>query len=92
MITGVLGMVSFRDPFGIRPLIFGSKNEGVGQTLWLHRVSRSGFREYEVERDVAPGEAVFFDTHNACSKQCSDNATLTPCIFEHVSCRPDSII
>ena len=49
---------------------------------------------YEVERDVAPGEAVFFDTHNTCHvQQCSDNATLTPCIFEHVYlARPDSIV
>ena len=36
---------------------------------------------------------MFFDTHNTCHvQQCSDNATLTPCIFEHVSCEARLIV
>ena len=49
---------------------------------------------FQIERDVAPGEAVFFDVDNKCHvRECIDNAKLTPCIFEHVYlARPDSIV
>ena len=95
MITGY-GIVGFRDPFGIRPLIFGSKkNKDAGRDFMVASESVALVSQgFEVERDVAPGEAVFFDTHNNCHmRQCSDHASLTPCIFEHVYfSRPDSIL
>jgi amidophosphoribosyltransferase len=95
MITGY-GIVGFRDPFGIRPLIFGSKkNEGGGQDFMVASESVALVSQgFKIERDVAPGEAVFFDTQNNCHvRQCSDNAILSPCIFEHVYlARPDSIV
>ncbi|HBK72845.1 MAG TPA: amidophosphoribosyltransferase, partial [Planctomycetaceae bacterium] len=95
MITGY-GIVGFRDPFGIRPLIFGSKkNKDAGRDFMVASESVALVSQgFEVERDVAPGEAVFFDTHNNCHmRQCSDHASLTPCIFEHVYlARPDSIV
>ena len=61
MITGY-GIVGFRDPFGIRPLIFGSKkNEGVGRDFMVASESVALVSQrYEVERDVAPGEAGVF--------------------------------
>ena len=45
-------------------------------------------------RDVAPGEAVYIDTDGQLhTRQCADNPTLSPCIFEYVYlARPDSII
>ena len=49
---------------------------------------------YQMERDVAPGEAIFIDLDGSFhSKQCADNPVLTPCIFEYVYlARPDSCI
>jgi len=45
-------------------------------------------------RDVAPGEAIFIDFDgNLHSRQCSDQPSLNPCIFEYVYlARPDSVI
>jgi amidophosphoribosyltransferase len=45
-------------------------------------------------RDIAPGEAVFIDTNKQLhSRQCADNPSLNPCVFEFVYlARPDSVI
>jgi amidophosphoribosyltransferase len=54
-------------------------------------VEALGFRAL---RDVAPGEAAFIDlTGRLFTRQCADNPSLVPCIFEYVYlARPDSII
>jgi len=95
MITGY-GIVGFRDPNGIRPLVFGrGRDELWGADYMIASESvamiAQGFR---IERDVGPGEAVFIDTAGNChTRQCADDARLSPCIFEHVYlARPDSIV
>jgi len=94
MITD-LGIVAFRDPNGIRPLAFGSKQteKGVEYVAASESVAIDALG-FELTRDVAAGEAVFFDKHGKChTRQCARNPKLTPCIFEHVYfARPDSII
>jgi amidophosphoribosyltransferase len=94
MIAGY-GLLAFRDPFGIRPLIIG-KNEtenGVEFMVASESVALDtlGFKPM---RDVAPGEAILIDqTGNLFSRQCAENASLNPCIFEFVYlARPDSVI
>jgi amidophosphoribosyltransferase len=94
MIAGY-GLLAFRDPFGIRPLIVGHA-EALGGTEHIVAsesvaVEALGFK---VLRDVAPGEAVFVDlTGRMHARQCADNPRLSPCIFEFVYlARPDSII
>jgi len=94
MIAGY-GMLAFRDPYGIRPLIIG-KNEQMGGSEYIVAsesvaIEPLGFR---VLRDVAPGEAIFVDNTGAFhARQCADNPTLNPCIFEFVYlARPDSVI
>jgi amidophosphoribosyltransferase len=49
---------------------------------------------HQVERDVAPGEAVFIDLQgNMQAQQCADVTVLNPCIFEFVYlARPDSVM
>lgn len=88
------GLVAFRDPNGIRPLIYGQKKSAYGVEYMIASESIAltslGF---EVVRDIAPGEAIFIDmAHNLYSKQCVQGK-YTPCIFEYVYfARPDAII
>jgi amidophosphoribosyltransferase len=85
------GLLAFRDPFGIRPLCFGRAEGGVAVASESAALDGCG---YVLERDVAPGEAVFIDLQgNITATQCADTTHLTPCIFEFVYlARPDSII
>ncbi|EFD5180982.1 amidophosphoribosyltransferase, partial [Escherichia coli] len=94
MITGQ-GLVGFRDPNGIRPLIYGSRETEQGMEYIIASesvaITALGFK---VERDILPGEAVFIDLEgNFFTKQCAVNAEYRPCIFEYVYfARPDAII
>ncbi|MDP1682371.1 MAG: amidophosphoribosyltransferase [Burkholderiales bacterium] len=94
MISGY-GLLAFRDPFGIRPLVIG-RNEtekGVEYLIASESVSLDAMG-FKLLRDVAPGEAVFIDDQsNFYSQQCAQGAKLNPCIFEYVYfARPDSVI
>lgn len=89
------GMFAFRDPNGIRPLVFGSVEENNryswGVSSESVALSTLGFKKIS---DVKPGEAIFIDNGgNIYNKNCSKNTKLSPCIFEYVYfARPDSII
>ncbi len=89
------GIVGFRDPNGIRPLVYG-KREGKNGTEYLFASESVALNVlgFELIDDVAPGEAVFISADGKLyQQQCADRTTLTPCIFEHVYlARPDSII
>jgi amidophosphoribosyltransferase len=94
MIIGV-GLVAFRDPFGIRPLVLGIREtpNGVEHMVASESVALDA-GGFELERDVLPGEAVFIDKRGYLhSRQTSARRGYTPCIFEFVYfARPDSII
>ena len=85
------GVLAFRDPFGIRPLCIGRGPEQI--VLASESVALEGTM-HQVERDVAPGEAVFIDLQgNMQAQQCADAPVLNPCIFEFVYlARPDSVM
>src|SRR5258706_111454 len=89
------GMLAFRDPHGIRPLIIGRADTEKGVEFLVASesvtVDTLGFK---VMRDVAPGEAILIDeSGNFHSRQCAANPQLNPCIFEYVYlARPDSVI
>ncbi len=90
------GLLAFRDPFGIRPLILGSRVMDNGRTDWIV-ASESLVLEsagYAIVRDVAPGEAIFISADGEMhSRQCAANPRLVPCSFEYVYlARPDSIM
>jgi amidophosphoribosyltransferase len=95
MIPGY-GLLAFRDPYGIRPLVLGKRPRGFVGTDWIvaseSLVLESG--GYELVRDVAPGEAIFIAVDGEMtSKQCAKNPSLVPCSFEYVYlARPDSIM
>ena len=89
------GLVGFRDPNGIRPLIIGRRDSAQGSEYMLASESVAlDMLGFTLLRDVAPGEAVFIDEQGRFySQQCAPVAEHTPCIFEYVYfARPDSII
>ncbi len=94
MIAGY-GLLAFRDPFGIRPLVIG-RNDTPAGSEWIVAsesvaVDVLGFK---LLRDVAPGEAVLVNTDGRFhSRQCASKTVQAPCMFEFVYlARPDSII
>jgi amidophosphoribosyltransferase len=89
------GVLGFRDPNGIRPLVIGTRENAGGREYMLASESvaldQAGYR---LLRDVGPGEAVFIDERGRLhSQQCAETSRHAPCIFEYVYfARPDSII
>lgn len=89
------GLLAFRDPNGIRPLIIGKAETEKGTEYIVASESVAlDVLGFQVVRDVAPGEAVFIDMDGQFySRQCASDAKLNPCIFEYVYlARPDSVI
>ncbi|HEY2684994.1 MAG TPA: amidophosphoribosyltransferase, partial [Steroidobacteraceae bacterium] len=89
------GILGFRDPNGIRPLVIGKRETKKGPEWMLASESVAlDMLGFEMVRDVAPGEAVFIDEQGRFyAQQCVAMARHTPCIFEYVYfARPDSII
>ena len=94
MLTGK-GVLGFRDPCGIRPIVYGKRETDTGTEYMVASESvalqASGF---DLIADLKPGEAIYIDKEgNIYLKQCAQSPRLNPCIFEHVYlARPDSII
>src|SRR5690349_6402779 len=89
------GILGFRDPNGIRPLVLGQRDTPRGPEWMLASESVAlDSLSFRLVRDVAPGEAVFIDERGRLhSQQCVVSVRHTPCIFEYVYfARPDSKI
>ncbi|HET8882828.1 MAG TPA: amidophosphoribosyltransferase [Solimonas sp.] len=94
MITGY-GVVGFRDPYGIRPIVYGKRETAKGPDYLIASESVAlDALGYEFIDDIAPGEAVLITLDGKLHKrQCAANPIYSPCIFEHVYlARPDSVI
>ncbi len=94
LISGV-GIVGFRDQYGIRPIIFGERTTDSGKEFIIASESVAiDALDFVVRRDIAPGEALFINEQGeSYTKQCAENPQYAPCIFEHVYlARPDSVI
>ncbi len=89
------GILAFRDPFGIRPLVLGEREVGNRSEYMVasESVALQGMG-YRLVRDVAPGEAIFIDIDGHLhARQCAEKTSLNPCIFEYVYlARPDSLM
>jgi amidophosphoribosyltransferase len=94
MVAGC-GLLAFRDPHGIRPLVIGCHEtpEGMEWAVASESVALDSLG-FHVVRDVGPGEAVLVDENGQLStRQCAEKPSLSPCIFEYVYlARPDSLI
>ena len=89
------GVLAFRDPHGIRPLVIGRAQTEKGNEYAVASESVAlDVLGFQLLRDVAPGEAIFIDMDgNLYARQCAENPILSPCIFEYVYlARPDSVI
>jgi len=94
MITG-RGIVGFRDPNGIRPVVFGKRETEAGVEYMIASESVAlDALDFELVRDIAPGEAVYINKEGELfTHQCAETPELAPCLFEFVYlARPDSII
>jgi amidophosphoribosyltransferase len=94
MIAG-FGLVAFRDPNGIRPLIFGERETESGRQIMVASESVAlttlGFT---IVDDIQPGEVLIVPQKGEYSRRtCAQKVQLSPCLFEYVYfARPDSII
>lgn len=87
------GLIGFRDPHGIRPICYGTRETSNGLEYMLASESAALTSQgFSLVRDLEPGEAVYIDhSGNFFSRNCAANPKLSPCIFEHVYlARPDS--
>ncbi len=92
---GEYGLVGFRDPHGIRPLVVGKRDTGDGEEYMLASESVAlDVLGFDMIRDVDAGEAVYISAEGEMfTHQCAEEHELRPCIFEHVYfSRPDSLI
>lgn len=89
------GMLAFRDPNGIRPLILGKQSDEQGRTAYMVASESVVFPSlgYETEGDLAPGEAVFVGFDGSFHRRICAQGRLRPCLFEYVYfARPDSVM
>jgi amidophosphoribosyltransferase len=92
------GMFAFRDPYGIKPLIYGQKEDPdlveAGRRFMLASESAAlTAAGYEIVSDVKAGEVVFVNTAGEVTKRTVARAQHTPCIFEFIYfARPDSLL
>ncbi|TCP93505.1 amidophosphoribosyltransferase [Cricetibacter osteomyelitidis] len=89
------GLVAFRDPHGIRPLVLGKRDaNGKPEYIFASETVALDTLGFEFVRDIQPGEAVYITFDGEMySEICAENSVLNPCIFEFVYfARPDSCI
>ena len=89
------GVMGFRDPNGIRPLVYGKRQTANGTEYMI--ASESVVLDtlgFTVIADVAPGEAVWItQSGRLFKKQCVEPDAYSPCLFEYIYfARPDSIV
>ena len=94
LISG-FGLIAFRDPKGIRPLVIGER-DGKDRKEYIIASENASFSAlgFNTLRDVEPGEAVLIDINGQLhSQQCADNPEPMPCLFEYVYlARPDATL
>ncbi|NNC23073.1 amidophosphoribosyltransferase [Salinisphaera sp. USBA-960] len=89
------GVIGFRDPLGIRPLVYGKRETAAGTDYMIasEPVALDAMG-YELIDDIKPGEAAIITFDGQLHvHQCADNPALCPCLFEYVYlARPDSVL
>ncbi|MCH7830342.1 MAG: amidophosphoribosyltransferase [Proteobacteria bacterium] len=89
------GIVAFRDPNGIRPLVLGRRQLDLHEDYMVASESVAlDILQFSRVRDVRPGECLFIENNGVLhSNEYTGEIRHTPCIFEYVYfARPDSIL
>lgn len=89
------GLVAFRDPYGIRPLVIGERINANGTKDYIFASETTMFYAlgFEPIGDVKHGEVVFVNRQGQLFRQVVKTKPFSPCIFEYVYfARPDSTI
>ena len=94
LVTGY-GIVAYRDPYGIRPLVFGRRDTDAGaEYMFASESVALDVLGFKLVRDVAPGECIVVTRDgDVFSQQCAERPQHAPCIFEFVYfARPDTVM
>jgi len=89
------GLVAFRDPHGIRPLVWGERKREDGRSDYIFASENTPFYAlgFEPMGDLAPGEVAFVNREGKLFKQIVEARAFTPCIFEYIYfARPDATL
>jgi len=88
------GLVAFRDPFGIKPLVYGRRDDGLSPSYAVASESVSlDIMNFSQIKNVGVGEALFIDKNRKLHKKKLTDCAHSPCLFEWVYfARPDSFI
>lgn len=88
------GLFAFRDPHGIRPLVWGQRQiNGKREHIFASENTMFEFLGFDFYRDVANGEAVFIDLAGNVKTRIIEQKEFRPCIFEYVYfARPDAFL
>ncbi len=88
------GIVAFRDPYGIKPLVYGTRKDGIYSSYAIASESVSlNIMNFSQIKDIKAGEVLFIDKHNNLHLKKIVSRLHTPCLFEWVYfARPDSFI
>ncbi len=89
-----IGMVAFRDPYGVRPLLVGRRSDQLVPSWAFASESVTldvlGFRDI---RDIEPGACMFISQARQVTERRLAHAPFRPCIFEYIYfARPDSYL
>ena len=89
------GLVVFRDPQGIRPLVKGERSNGNGGKDYIFASENTMFYAlgYEPKGTVLPGELIYVSEEGEVFSRRLVKKKFNPCIFEYVYfARPDATL
>ena len=91
MLIAGIGLVAFRDPNGIRPLVLGKNKNSY---MIASESAALKALDYNFLNDIKPGQAIIInETGELFKRQCIKRKIHRPCLFEFVYfSRPDSTI
>lgn len=89
------GLIAFRDPHGIRPLVWGERKHADGASDYIFASETTAFYAlgFEPMGDLAPGEVAFVNAEGKLFRRVLTDAEFRPCVFEYVYfARPDAVL
>jgi amidophosphoribosyltransferase len=89
------GLIAFRDPHGIRPLVWGERKRDDGSVDYIFASETTAFYAlgFEPKGDLAPGEVAYVNDKGKLFRRVLTDKVFRPCVFEYVYfARPDAVL